>query len=146
MLGNLFPNTFGGNGNSDGQGQLTSGTRFDLRGRERETMQGAGQLPSEATLADVTKTATTRGQMEAQIPIQKRLSEEKQGLMDAALQVLDIRVNHAQQTMQKEDRYQKSISKHGKNYLAHTVNEQANQANFTGYEAEFQAASQAVGF
>lgn len=145
MLGNLFPNTFG-NGNSNGNGQLASGTKFDLRGKEREIMQGAGQLPTEATLADVTKTATMRGQLEAQIPIQKRLSEEKLGVMDAALQLVQNRVNHSQQTMQKEDIYQKTISKHGKNYLAHSVNEQANQANFTGYEAEFQAANDTIGF
>lgn len=143
MLGKLFPNTFGGN-DSNGKGQLTTGANYGLQGYEKRDFVDAVNLPVDATIDDVKETATIRGELEAQTPILKRLSEEKQGLADAALANLDIRVQHAGVMLQKEDRYQKAIAKHGKNYLAQTVNTVANQANFTGYEAEFQAAGDVI--
>ena len=145
MLGKLFPNTFGGNGSGEG-GQLATNANYGLVGNEKDRFVGAVNLPVEATIADVKNVAGIRGKLEAQTPILKRLSEEKQGLADAALANLDIRVQHAGVMLQKEDRYQKAIAKHGKNYLAQTVNTVANQTNFTGYEAEFEAANDVIGF
>lgn len=145
MLDSLFPNVFGGNEN--GATQLASGGNpTKLQGTERANLKAAMALPAKGTQEQVKAAAKAAGELSGQVPILKQLSEYQLEQQQAALEILDVRINHHGQSMRNEQSFQMKISKHGQNVLDHNLTTTATQAHFSGYEAQFQAAADTVKF
>lgn len=145
MLGELFPNVFGSNENN-GTVLSTGGNPTKLLGNERNNIKAGMVLPAKATQDQVKAAAKAAGELSGQVPIMKQLSEYQLEQQQAALEILDVRVQHHQQSMKNEQSFQKKISKHGQNVLGHNLTTTATQAHFSGYEAQFQAAADTVKF
>ncbi len=64
----------------------------------------------------------------------------------AALELLDIRVNHHDQSMKNEQAFQKKMSRHGKNLAAHNMITGATQENYNGYQQNYNAAGESITF
>lgn len=145
MLGDLFPNVFGSN--EAKQTQLaTGGNPTKLQGTEKANLKAAMALPAKGTQEQVKAAAKAAGELSGQVPILKQLSEYQLEQQQAALEILDVRINHHGQSMRNEQSFQKKISKHGQNVLDHNLTTTATQAHFSGYEAQFQAAADTVKF
>lgn len=145
MLGELFPNVFGTSG-TEGTHLSSGGNPTKLQGQERNNLKAAMTLPAKGTQEQVKAAAKAAGELSGQVPILKQLSEYQLEQQQAALEILDVRINHHGQSMRNEQTFQKKISKHGQNVLDHNLTTTATQAHFSGYEAQFQAAADTVKF
>lgn len=145
MLGELFPNVFT-SGANDVTTLNSGGNPTKLLGTEKANLKAAMALPAKGTQEQVKVAAKTAGELSGQVPIMKQLSEYQLEQQQAALEILDVRINHHGQFMKNEQSFQKKISKHGQNVLDHNLTTTATQAHFSGYEAQFQAAADTVKF
>lgn len=145
MLDEMFPNL--GNKSNGGDGKLASGGNpTKLLGNEKNQLKAAMALPAKASQDQVVAAAKAAGEISGQVPILKQLSEYQLEQQKSALEILDTRINHHQQSMLNEQAFQKKISKHGQNVSVHGLTTQATQAHYNGYEAQFQAAADTVKF
>lgn len=146
MLGDLFPNTFGGVGDNKNTSLASGAQPGELRGNESEMIKKASSLPEKSTPSEVKRTAKEAGVLQAQVPVLEQLSKHKIAMADSALAVLGIRVKHSKEMQKREAQYQEKLSEHGKNILAHNLETEATQAHFSGYEATFAAAKDVINF
>lgn len=136
MLGNLFPTLFGGYGGNNSSLDVGSRPQM-LNGNEKVDLVDASTLPNKPTAADVNNMAKRAGDVEAEGVLLKELSQQQLALQKAALNNVETRINHSQQSMQNTRQFQQKMSRHGKNILEHSIGTQATQQNFDAYEARF---------
>jgi hypothetical protein len=136
MLGNLFPNLFGGNEN--GRASLAVGNKPELlNGTERADFQNVTNLSSNPTPTTVNNAAKLAGVIEARTVLLKEESAQLLEAQRATLANLDVRVAHSQKSMENTKQFQKKMSKHGKNILEHQIGTEATKQNFDAYEQQF---------
>lgn len=146
MLGGLFAGMGGGGGG--GGSNLGSGADVTNinGGGEKSAFVSAATLPSSTSAGEVTSAASRCGHLEAQAFLLNRLSKWRLGQADAALNILQTRLDHSQQMMQKEVEYQRAFGKHGKALLRYGLGVAENKANVTAYEASFGSAMNSLNF
>jgi hypothetical protein len=133
-----------GSGNSNSLG--SGGNPTKLQGTERFSMSQASSLPAKASESQVKSAAKSAGIIEGQVPLMKELSYYRLEQQKAALELLDIRVNHHDQSMKNEQAFQKKMSRHGKNVAAHNMISGATQKNYNGYQQNYNAARESITF
>lgn len=143
MLNNLFPQFFGGNG--DNKTTLTTGGNpGHLNGADRERIAHNSQLSDNPTTQSVFALANATGILEAQPILLQEESKLKLQQQKDALASLQIRVNHANESMKNGKQYKEIISKHGKNILTHEIESEVIQQNLSGYQSAMQAAESKI--
>lgn len=136
MLGNLFPNLFGGGG--EGSSSLSVGNKPELlNGTEKSDFQKFTNLSINPTPTTVNNAAKMAGIVEAKTVLLKEESAQLLEAQRATLANLEVRVNHSQKSMQNTKEFQKKMSKHGKNIYEHQIGTEATKQNFDAYEAQF---------
>lgn len=136
MLGNLFPNLFGGAG--DNQTSLSTGGKPEqLNGTEKTDIAAYTNLPSNISQQDINNAAQLAGKLEAQTVLLKEGSAQYLEVQKAGLANLEIRVNHAKQSMTNTREFQKKMARHGKNIYEHQIGTEATKQNFDAYESQF---------
>jgi hypothetical protein len=137
MLGNLFPNLFGSDGGST---SITSGGKPEsLQGDEKAHMADYSTLPSVMSQEMVNKAAKLAGDLEGQTVKLKEGSAQFLEVQKAANANLEIRVNHAKESMKNNREFQKKMARHGKNIYEYQLGAEATKQNFDAYEAQFSA-------
>jgi hypothetical protein len=108
MLGNMFPNLFGGN--EKGNASLDVGNNPEnLNGSDRADFQTATGLSAMPTPGSVNAVARLAGNLEAQTVLLKEESAQKLEAQKAALANLEVRVNHAKQSMANTQQFKEDV-------------------------------------
>lgn len=115
-----------------------------LLGNEISVIQNYSTIPSNPTKEDLIELAKNSGNLEGEIELLKLWSEQSLNVQTSALSALDVRINHASQSMKNEESYRKKISKHGKNISSHRLINQVTQSNFDGFESALNSANETI--
>lgn len=143
MLNNLFPQFFGGNGDSKTT-LSTGGNPGQLMGADRVRIANNSQLSDSPTTQSVFTLANNTGILEAQPLLLQEESKLKLQQQQSALAALKIRINHADQSMKNAKTYKEEISRHGKNILNHEIESEIIQQNLSGYQSAMQVAESKI--
>jgi hypothetical protein len=145
MLDLLFTNFFG-QGSSGGTNLSSGGTPEQLQGEDKTTIAQFSTIPARVSQQDIDNIARIAGESEASTVLMKTWSEQALTAQQAGLANLEVRINHAQQSMRNEQQYRKKIAKHGKNVLEHRIDVSATKSNLDGFQRVLNSASQNVSF
>lgn len=115
-----------------------------LMGNEGQVLTSHSSIPTKVAKQDVLALSKDVGSLEGDVLLMKLWSEQALSAQSTALTALDVRVNHAQQSMKNEQSYRKKIAKHGKNVSESRLINQATQANFDGYQSALQSANETI--
>lgn len=115
-----------------------------LLGNEEKIIHDYGAIPQNVSKNDVIELAKNSGNLEGDIELMKLWSEQSLGLQSTALSALDIRVNHAAQSMKNELQFNKKMTKHGKNIASHRLNNQVIQSNYDGFQNALNSANETI--
>lgn len=88
--------------------------------------------------------AQKTGKLECDVELMRLWSEQSLNAQTTALSALDIRTNHASQSMKNEQQYKKKIAKHGKNISSHRLINQATQTNYDGFQSALNSANETI--
>ena len=137
MLGALFSGFRSGAGSTSlGSG----GNPTQISGNEKQTFAATAKLPHRTSSSQVVREAQESGDLEAQAFLLNRQSKWQLKKADSALKILQTRLDHSREMMQKEAEFQRAFGQHGKALLRYGLNITENKANVSGYEANFGAA------
>lgn len=136
MLGNLFPNLFGGGGDSKATDLSVGNRPAELNGSEKSQLSQYTTLPNQISPQDVHKAAKEAGKLQAQTVLLSEGSRQYLEVQKAALANLEVRVNHSHQSMKNTQEFQKKMAKHGKNIYEFRLGEEATKQNFDAYESQ----------
>lgn len=143
MLDKILPSFFGSN--EKGSTALsTGGLPEHLNGNDKETLANLSQLPAKIKQEDLSKLAFETGSLEGHNAMLKKYSEMSLEQQKQALASLDIRVNHAQASMQNAQQYSRKIAKHGKNVIENRLDLQTQRANIDGYQKALDNANETI--
>ena len=115
-----------------------------LLGNEENIIHNYGAIPTNPTKNDVIELAHNTGNLEGDIELLKLWSEQSLNAQTSALTALDVRVNHASQSMKNEQQYKKKIAKHGKNISSHRLVNQVTQTNYDGFQSALNSANETI--
>jgi capsid protein len=115
-----------------------------LLGNELNTITSYGAIPQNVSKDDVQELAKKAGNLDGDILLMKLWSEQSLSAQTTALSALDIRTNHASQSMKNEQSYKKKIAKHGKNIMEHRLINQTTQSNYDGFQSALNAANETI--
>ena len=115
-----------------------------LLGNEENIIHNYGAIPTNPTKNDVIELAHNAGNLEGDIELLKLWSEQSLNAQTSALTALDVRTNHASQSMKNEQQYRKKIAKHGKNISTHRLINQVTQTNYDGFQNALNSANETI--
>ena len=115
-----------------------------LLGNEENVIHNYGSVPQNVTKNDVIELAHNTGNLEGDIELLKLWSEQSLNAQTSALTALDVRTNHASQSMKNEQSYKKKIAKHGKNISTHRLVNQVTQTNYDGFQSALNSAQETI--
>jgi hypothetical protein len=125
--------------------QVTNNSKTEmLLGNEENIISNYGSIPKSVSKDDVLTIAKDTGNLEGDIALMQLWSEQSLNAQTSALSALDIRINHASQSMKNEQQYKKKIAKHGKNISAHRLINQVTQTNYDGFQSALNAANETI--
>lgn len=115
-----------------------------LLGDEISLIQNYSAIPSNPTKNDVIELAKNSGNLEGEVELLKLWSEESLNAQTSALSALDVRINHASQSMKNEQQYNKKLAKHGKSISSHRLVNQVTQNNYDGFQNALNNATETI--
>jgi phage replication-related protein YjqB (UPF0714/DUF867 family) len=115
-----------------------------LLGNEESIISNYGSIPQNVTKNDVLEIAHNTGNLEGDVELMRLWSEQSLTAQTTALSALDVRVNHASQSMKNEQQYSKKIAKHGKNISTHRLVNQVTQTNYDGFQSALNSANETI--
>ena len=138
LMDSFFPE----NNNSS---QVTNNSKTEmLLGNEESIIHNYGAIPKNVTKNDVIELARNAGNLEGDVALMQLWSEQSLTAQTTALTALDIRTNHASQSMKNEQQYKKKIAKHGKNISTHRLVNQVTQTNYDGFQSALNSANETI--
>ena len=145
MLSTLLPSFFGGDSN-DGTSVNGSGGKPEKLNidNDKSALAEFSSIPATVGEADVLKVAKQEGQIESNVEMMKLWSHRALSAQGHALAAIDVRVNHAQQSMKNEAMFRQKLSKHGKNVLIHNVENKAVKENLDAFQQAVQSAGSTI--
>ena len=134
MLSSLLPSFFGEDGNGgtsvNGSGGKPEKLNID---NDKSALAEFSSIPATVGESEVFKIAKLEGQIEGNVEVMKLWRQRALSAKGHALAAIDVRVNHAQQSMKNEVMFRHKLSKHGKNVLIHNVENKTVKENFDAY-------------
>ena len=125
--------------------QVTNNSKTEmLLGNEENILSNYGSIPKNVTKDDVLTIAKDTGNLEGDIELMRLWSEQSLNAQTSALTALDVRTNHASQSMKNEQQYKKKIAKHGKNISTHRLVNQVTQTNYDGFQSALNNANETI--
>lgn len=125
--------------------QVTNNSKTEmLLGNEENIISNYGSIPKSVSKDDVLTIAKDTGNLEGDIELMRLWSEQSLNAQTSALTALDVRINHASQSMKNEQQYKKKIGKHGKNISTHMLVNQVTQTNYDGFTSALNAANETI--
>jgi hypothetical protein len=115
-----------------------------LLGNEESIINSYSAIPQNVNKSDVIEIAQKTGKLEGDVELMKLWSEQSLNAQTSALTALDIRTNHASQSMKNEQQYKKKIAKHGKNISSHRLINQVTQVNHDGFQLALNNANETI--
>jgi hypothetical protein len=115
-----------------------------LLGNEDNILTSYSAIPQNLSKNDVVEIAQKTGQLEGDVELMRLWSEQSLNAQTSALTALDIRTNHASQSMKNEQQYKKKIAKHGKNISSHRLVNQVTQTNYDGFQVALNSANETI--
>jgi hypothetical protein len=115
-----------------------------LLGNEESIINSCSAIPTNPTKNDVIELAHNAGKLEGDVELMRLWSEQSLNAQTSALTALDIRTNHASQSMKNEQSYKKKIAKHGKNISSHRLVNQVTQVNHDGFQVALNSANETI--
>ncbi|MFM6002272.1 MAG: hypothetical protein ACKPB7_03175, partial [Sphaerospermopsis kisseleviana] len=115
-----------------------------LLGTENETLSNYAAIPKSVSEKDVVELAKKSGDLEANIELMKLWSEQSLNTQNSALSALDVRINHASQSMKNQQQFKKKIGKHGKDISSHNLVNQVTQSNYDGFQIALNNATETI--
>jgi hypothetical protein len=115
-----------------------------LLGNEENILSTYSAIPQNVNKNDVLEIAQKTGKLEGDVELMRLWSEQSLNAQTTALSALDIRTNHASQSMKNEQQYKKKIAKHGKNISSHRLINQVTQTNYDGFQLALNSASETI--
>lgn len=139
LMDNLYPET--NKPSSDNKSNLKSSM---LLGSENDTLTNYAAIPKNLTENDVVDLAKKAGDLESNIELMKLWSEQSLNAQSSALTALDVRINHASQSMKNQQQFKKKMSKHGKDIATHNLTNQITQSNYDGFQMALNNATETI--
>jgi hypothetical protein len=115
-----------------------------LLGNEENILSSYSAIPQNVNKNDVLEIAQKTGKLEGDVELMRLWSEQSLNAQTTALSALDIRTNHASQSMKNEQSYKKKIAKHGKNISSHRLVNQVTQTNHDGFQVALNSANETI--
>jgi hypothetical protein len=115
-----------------------------LLGNEENILSNYSAIPQNVNKNDVLEIAQKTGKLEGDVELMRLWSEQSLNAQTSALTALDIRTNHASQSMKNEQSYKKKIAKHGKNIFSHRLINQVTQVNHDGFQLALNSANETI--
>ena len=115
-----------------------------LLGNEDNILSTYSAIPLSVTRNDVVEIAQKTGKLEGEVELMRLWSEQSLNAQTTALTALDIRTNHASQSMKNEQSYKKKLTKHGKNISTHRMINQVTQTNYDGFQVALNSATETI--
>jgi hypothetical protein len=115
-----------------------------LLGEENKTLTDYAAIPKSLTENDVVELAKKAGDLEGNVELMRLWSEQSLNAQTTALTALDVRINHASQSMKNQEQYKKKMSKHGKNVATHNLTNQVTQSNYDGFQMALNNATETI--
>jgi hypothetical protein len=115
-----------------------------LLGNEENILSTYSAIPQNVNKNDVVEIAQKTGKLEGDVELMKLWSEQSLNAQATALTALDIRTNHASQSMKNEQQYKKKIAKHSKNISSHRLINQVTQVNHDGFQVALNNANETI--
>jgi capsid protein len=115
-----------------------------LLGNEENILSIYSAIPQNVNKNDVLEIAEKTGKLEGDVELMRLWSEQSLSAQTAALSAVDIRTNHASQSMKNEQQYKKKIAKHGKNISSHRLVNQVAQVNYDGFQSALNSANETI--
>jgi hypothetical protein len=115
-----------------------------LLGNEANILSNYGAIPKDVTKDNVLELAKDTGNLEGNVALMQLWSEQSLTAQTNALSALDVRINHASQSMKNEQQYKKKIAKHGKNISTHRLVNQVTQTNYDGFQNALNSANETI--
>jgi hypothetical protein len=115
-----------------------------LLGNEENILSSYSAIPQNVSKNDVLEIAQKTGKLEGDVELMRLWSEQSLNAQTTALSALDIRTNHASQSMKNEQSYKKKIAKHGKNISSHRLVNQVTQTNYDGFQVALNSANETI--
>jgi hypothetical protein len=115
-----------------------------LLGNEESIINSYSAIPQNVNKNDVISLAHNAGKLEGDVELMRLWSEQSLNAQTTALSALDIRTNHASQSMKNEQSYKKKIAKHGKNISSHRLVNQVTQSNYDGFQLALNSANETI--
>ena len=138
LMDSIFPE-------NNQKSQVTNNSTSEiLLGNEEKIINNYGAIPTNPTKNDVIELARSAGNLEGDIELLKLWSEQSLNAQTSALTALDVRTNHASQSMKNEQQYKKKIAKHGKNISTHRLVNQVTQTNYDGFQSALNSANETI--
>ena len=121
----------------------TSQTSMIL-GNEVNDLKELQSIPKQVNENDVLNLARDVGSAEANNELLKLWSESSLNAQNLALSSLDLRINHARQSLKNQQTYTRKISQHKKDLSSHKLQNQVVQSNFDGYQSALNKATETI--
>ena len=115
-----------------------------LLGNEDILLSTYSAIPQNVNKSDVIEIAQKSGKLEGDVELMRLWSEQSLNAQATALSALDIRTNHASQSMKNEQSYKKKLTKHGKNISTHRLVNQVTQTNYDGFQNALNSANETI--
>jgi len=115
-----------------------------LLGNEDNILSTYSAIPTSVSKNDVVEIAQKTGKLEGDVELMRLWSEQSLNAQTTALSALDIRTNHASQSMKNEQSYKKKIAKHGKNISSHRLVNQVTEVNYDGFQVALNSANETI--
>jgi hypothetical protein len=115
-----------------------------LLGNEENVLSSYSAIPSNVSKNDVLEIANKTGKLEGDVELMRLWSEQSLSAQSSALTALDIRTNHASQSMKNEQQYKRKIAKHSKNISSHRLVNQVTQVNYDGFQVALNSATETI--
>lgn len=136
IISNLYPETKSSENKPNSKSSI-------LLGNEKELLANV-TIPNKVTENDVVQLAKKSGDLEANIELMKLWSEQSLNAQSSALSALDVRINHASQSMKNQQQYNKKLAKHGKDLASHNLTNQVTQSNYDGFQLALNNATETI--
>ena len=115
-----------------------------LLGNEENILSTYSAIPQNVNKNDVVEIAQKTGKLEGDVELMRLWSEQSLNAQTTALSALDVRTNHASQSMKNEQQYKKKIAKHSKNISSHRLVNQVTQINHDGFQVALNNANETI--
>jgi len=134
MLNSLLPSFFGEDSNGATSVNGSGGTpeKLYIEG-DKSALAKLSVVPSSVTEQKVYDVARHEASIESNVELMKLWSQRALSAQGHALAAVDVRVNHAQQSMKNEVQFRQKLSKHGKSVLIHNIENKAVKENLDAY-------------